>query len=459
MRSSTPVHDVFICHASEDKDAFVRPLAEALRSNHLDVWYDEFSLEIGDSLRETIDSGLASSRFGIVVLSPSFFEKQWPIRELNGLVARETAEGRKMILPIWHNVNREQVLVFSPPLADLRAASSNCGIWSVVDQLLRRLRPNESPLVIARDLLLEKGNSPPVITEEWWLDIVEIKQAQFLYPDLNLGWRWIFPLPYPNESTARERGLNIAWTALQLDWADDGKRRNICQLTHPEKVHDYIREWPGLEEYARRYPATLALYAPQLTIAGFEYGFEDVFDELSSPDRLEACEAFRYGEAETVDGNPPLCGDFIAWRHLAYGNYAASELSYAFVNAHNTQYSRRSFTAFECLIHLLSDESDWMPVKLRETLERGFTDHVSWWIRELPDSGKTVANALYRQSRSRFSYTRNLKVELVGMCNHALHVLEIDANPNKITARFIERGFLEGYYDEQERIEEYRRRR
>ena len=208
------LHDVFICHASEDKDDFVRPLAEALRSNHVEVWYDEFTLNVGDSLREAIDRGLSSSRFGIVVLSPSFFQKRWPKRELNGLVARETEEDRHLILPVWHNVDRAKVLEFSPPLADLRATLSVSGMSTVVDHLLKKLRPEDSPLIIARDFLVEKGVPPPVITDEWWLDIVEIKEAELLYPDLNRDWRWIFPLPFPRGYRGKERGLNIAWTAL-----------------------------------------------------------------------------------------------------------------------------------------------------------------------------------------------------------------------------------------------------
>ena len=130
--SSAELHDVFICHASEDKDEFVRPLAEALRSHHLAVWYDEFTIEVGDSLREAIDRGLATSRYGIVVLSPSFFRKRWPKRELNGLVAREMAEDRGVILPIWHHVDRDEVVAFSPPLGDLCAAASASGISNVV---------------------------------------------------------------------------------------------------------------------------------------------------------------------------------------------------------------------------------------------------------------------------------------------------------------------------------------
>ena len=108
------LHNVFICHASEDKDDFVRPLAEILKTHHLDVWYDEFTLIVGDSLREAIDRGLANSKFGIVVLSPHFFRKRWPQRELNGLVAREIAEGRRVVLPVWHCIDRDAIIRHSP---------------------------------------------------------------------------------------------------------------------------------------------------------------------------------------------------------------------------------------------------------------------------------------------------------------------------------------------------------
>src|SRR5207302_11498914 len=101
--------DAFISHASEDKSDFVRPLAERLREEHIEVWYDEFSLRLGDSLRRSIDRGLAQSRFGIVVLSRRFFEKGWPQWELDGLVARDI-EARGMILPVWHGVTRQDVL-------------------------------------------------------------------------------------------------------------------------------------------------------------------------------------------------------------------------------------------------------------------------------------------------------------------------------------------------------------
>ena len=78
-------YDVFICHASEDKESFVDPLARALKDAGLTVWYDQFVLEWGDTLRGAIDRGLVDSRYGIVVFSPGFLKrKKWTEHELDG---------------------------------------------------------------------------------------------------------------------------------------------------------------------------------------------------------------------------------------------------------------------------------------------------------------------------------------------------------------------------------------
>ena len=76
----------------------------------------------------------------MVILSPHFFEKQWPQRELDGLVARETASGENAILPVWHRVERDDVLRYSAPLADRVAAKSSEGVAAVVEKVLRVLR-------------------------------------------------------------------------------------------------------------------------------------------------------------------------------------------------------------------------------------------------------------------------------------------------------------------------------
>jgi hypothetical protein len=131
--------DVFISHAGEDKVDIARPLAEALSKEGVSVWFDEFSLKVGDSLRTSIDYGLANSRYGVVILSKKFFAKHWPVQELNGLASRET-NSRKLILPIWHKVNVEEVREFSPILADRVAAKSEDGLERLVEQVTGVLR-------------------------------------------------------------------------------------------------------------------------------------------------------------------------------------------------------------------------------------------------------------------------------------------------------------------------------
>jgi hypothetical protein len=135
--------DVFISHASEDKDDFVRPLAQALAQLGVKVWYDEFTLVVGDSLSRSIDRGLTASTYGIVIISPSFIEKKWPERELRGLVAREIEEEQKVILPIWLGVTKDQVLEFSPPLADTIAIrTEGMSAEEISLGLLKTIRPD-----------------------------------------------------------------------------------------------------------------------------------------------------------------------------------------------------------------------------------------------------------------------------------------------------------------------------
>jgi diguanylate cyclase (GGDEF)-like protein len=132
--------DVFVSHAFEDKE-FARAIAGTLSHWGIKVWFDEFELHVGDSLRRTIDYGLSMSRLGIVVLSPSFFAKEWTQKELDALTARETKD-KKIILPIWHNVSAKDIMRYSPMLADRFAIDSSVGVDKTVESLLLAINAN-----------------------------------------------------------------------------------------------------------------------------------------------------------------------------------------------------------------------------------------------------------------------------------------------------------------------------
>lgn len=133
-------YDVFISHASEDKDTVVRPLANALLQRGLKVWYDEFELKIGDSLRRKIDKGLANSRFGIVVLSRSFIRKGWTNYELDGMISKAVS-GEQVMLPIWHEITKKEIVDYSPSLADKVARNtSSYTIEEIADEITEMIR-------------------------------------------------------------------------------------------------------------------------------------------------------------------------------------------------------------------------------------------------------------------------------------------------------------------------------
>lgn len=132
--------DLFISHASEDKEQVARPLAAALRRRGWTVWLDELELTVGDSLNGRIEQGLASSRFGVVVLSPNFFAKPWPQKELAGLAAREVSGGSKVILPVWHEIDQQYIVARAPTLADRLGVSTSGGVDMVADEIGRALR-------------------------------------------------------------------------------------------------------------------------------------------------------------------------------------------------------------------------------------------------------------------------------------------------------------------------------
>lgn len=165
--------DIFISHASEDKDSLVRPLATILERMSVRVWYDEFSLQLGDSLTASIDKGLQESRYGLLVLSKSFLGKKWPDYEYRSLMTREI-DGERVILPLWYGVTKEEVKEYSLYLADIKAISiTRDNYKAVITLILKVVRPDIWQEMRMRSVLrkaVEHGKSNLV-------DISDIKPA------------------------------------------------------------------------------------------------------------------------------------------------------------------------------------------------------------------------------------------------------------------------------------------
>ena len=138
--------DVFISHASEDKKTIAEPLAEALQAAGLTVWLDKQQITLGDSISEKINEGLAHSEYGVVILSPSFFEKEWTQKELGAFLAQETGDGRKRILPVLYDMTFGELKDIAPLLAGVRGALWSQGVDSVTSQIVQAVRGGAAPV-------------------------------------------------------------------------------------------------------------------------------------------------------------------------------------------------------------------------------------------------------------------------------------------------------------------------
>lgn len=123
VENDSSEYDVFLSHASEDKETIADELYNSMQEYGLKVWYDTLSITWGDSLRSKIDAGLKKSKYGIVIISNDFIKKGWTNYELDALFQREMTGG-KTILPIWHNITKKEVEQFSPTLAGRKALTT-----------------------------------------------------------------------------------------------------------------------------------------------------------------------------------------------------------------------------------------------------------------------------------------------------------------------------------------------
>lgn len=135
-------YDVFISYAFEDKESFVQPLVQRLLAYGIQPWYDDFSLQVGDSLSRSIDKGLNNTEFGVVVFSEAFFLKKWPEYELQGLITREM-DSESKILPVWYGISKSELSKYSPSLANIVALDyQNNNLDDIAREIVRVIRPD-----------------------------------------------------------------------------------------------------------------------------------------------------------------------------------------------------------------------------------------------------------------------------------------------------------------------------
>jgi hypothetical protein len=425
--------DLFVSHASEDKERFVRPLVHALTEKHLAVWFDEHELRPGDSLIRSVEHGLARSRFAIVVLSPAFFEKRWPRAELDALATRELATGDSVLLPIWLDVGADDVREFSPLLGDRFAIIGSRGIEYAANAISRRIRPGQSPLVLAREELADRGISTPPPSDTWWLDAVEAAAEPADAPHSGL-YRWGFPLPEVDES-AKARGRRLAQATLRDAWKWEAQERPITQITPPDIVHAFIEEMPGLSETCMEHPEYLGSYAPQLLIPGFGGRFEGRFDEW-----LEAAKA--RNDLDTV-----------RWHLKAYDSEKASRLACDFVQGELFGPEVKFFAHIDYFFWALSDSSNWLPAHAKQVLVKGLCDWGVWPTdagRARRDEGDALLELLFDASEVNGEPPNEADVRkcIANLARTSIEVLGLTEDADELADRLIKTQAVEIFIDD-----------
>jgi hypothetical protein len=432
--------DVFVSHASEDKAGFVRPLVDQLADAGLSVWFDESTLRPGDSLVQSIEAGLARSRFGVVILSQAFFGRHWPRAELDGLTNRELATGERILLPVWLDVDADDVRGYSPLLADRYAIIGNRGVEYVASALARRIRPGGSPLAIARELLADRGLATPPPSDPWWLDVVE-SSTEPDYIDIHSGLlRWGFPLP-PNESDATARGQRLAQAVMRDDWMAEADRRPIAQITEPEVVHAFIREMPGLLDTCMEWPSYLGAYAPQLLIRGFGGPFESLFDDWLARDQERGHSL-----------------DTIAWHLSDYSGRDTGRMACDYVQGELMGPSVKFYDEhIDYFFWALSERSAWLPEQARRVLVQGFCEWPVWppnGPRSVAhDASRRLLDALLDEDHAvDLAEARSLLTEVAEISRHLVGLPE----PADVLAeRLVATGAIEAYRrDRAERLQD-----
>jgi hypothetical protein len=340
------------------------------------------------------------------------------------------------------------------------------------------IHPEGSTLVIVRDHLLNFARNPPVISDDWWLDVAAAAEANDMEGSWQepMGWgRWGFPLP-PFSAMPAERGWRLARAALQIAWREEAESRPITQITEPAVVHDFIASQPGLHEACADYTCYLVTYSPQLVIRGFggpEDAIEEMYRRTVEEGERRRANNDRSGSGLTTDGRAPGCHEDFALRDPEFGRYEASSLACGFVMGNNVANGPpvQHYATVEYAAWLLSEQSAWLPGPIRETLTRGIAGWGVWpwrageWrvvedfgFEEQPFTGRFDTALRRAKARKTLRLGTEARRDLEHRMAFSTRLLGLPEDADTLAARLLG-DFLDDFYAGKEERAERRSRR
>lgn len=331
----------------------------------MDIWYDEFEIKPGMSIRESVDKGLSFCDVGLIILSSNYFNKRWTIWELNGII-QKMLSGKALIIPIWLDITHSELLGISPPLADILGISSNQDLSDIALEIHNLIYPNEPILITANKILRKYGYNAPDYYDNWWVEVIEfLGKGDVLSP-------WFFP-KNPNTSDSQLKSNSIAWAGLRYSWLQKCVDMHFNQFTPPDIITNTIEKIPGMSEACNNNIEYLALYAPQLLFK--DNIFTNIFSSISASykEQLKNIVTSKsYKCSLTNEGQIPTCNRIFALMDNDFGFYLPLYLLMHFIEGESFG-PRPSYLGYwEALVYLCSSRSNIYPDNVKDILLQGY---------------------------------------------------------------------------------------
>ncbi|RHO54815.1 toll/interleukin-1 receptor domain-containing protein [Ruminococcaceae bacterium AM07-15] len=383
---------LFISHASEDKDSFVREFACALRRSGIDVWYDEYEIKPGMSIRESVDKGLALCDVGVLVFSKSYFKKRWTIWELNGLI-QKMMNCSATLIPIYYNISHDEILKISPALSDIMGIHFENNLEQTAQKVYETIYPQKPVLVETRSILQSYGLLTPDYYDDWWVNCIE-----FLGHAHTADIPWSLPRN-PELSNVQPKSQALAWACMRYNWIKEAFEMGLNQFTPPEKIIEFINTHPGMYDACVCNIDYLALYAPQLLFQEGE--FKEKFKEQYSNSKkslLSTTFPNDYQCGLTTDHKAPSCNRLYALMDEEFGRYSSISVLRHFIEGEQLGPAPSYVDYWIGLIMLTSHYADIYPEKVRDYLLSGYQNNYSAlklseiFINKAPEHLATIFN-------------------------------------------------------------------
>jgi hypothetical protein len=293
MATSQTMQDLFISHANADKQRYVTPLAEALKTRDVSYYLDNESSKWGDSFVANINDWFKNSRYTLVCLSQNFLSRQWTNTELEVALAERNEPARKKLLPLILN-SKGEIFEALPIIKTLIYREFDAGVNSIADDLAQLVKGEGSEDAPLRVTIESKHTgrmsylkASPRESVAWLAQ--RARQSAGVKEEVDAGMAFTFKIRW----VLVDKNAESAWHRLSVD--EQLKVRAVVKSAEKIKV-SYVFNEDRLEDLGVTDNVVFYLYG----VDGNRRWVADT--DAVTPDR---------GPAEAGSSNPGASG---GWR-------------------------------------------------------------------------------------------------------------------------------------------------